>query len=705
MTDPTPSGQSDKHAASSSQKSTPPWRWRLLMVIAATAYLIPETIFNSHLVNVSGQGFVDEHDLRLIELFGRMISGIGVSLLVCDALGSRLVRDRASGIALTVCVFLICWPAVFFGQKMLVDHYIINPSSAEDRQHAYLSQLARGALAKNAIKIEGIDYDEEHRLNPQELTFMALFGGMVYADDKLAEVFRKQSGPVIDQLVRNTAYKDFDVHWQNYSQLYEALSTQYRTYAEGSQRYNSVVSTIGQRQDDYWTDVQNEISSGWSRYEGAIEAHNARAEANAQVYGPKIFDYFKRRNKCRRQSCIDRLDAGYRKEITKLGLGDIPASYWLQEEKVSTTENVTKTIGNAIGSLGLSLLAQGVDAMTGGDGGFRESRSVYTNEIAHYSRKIKALPAFQQQLVKKTGYPSRITDYASFRMHPNTSRQVASKLTAKGLTLPGQWSIADRPGFNRAVASKVKQEARARWNAEVKERGVDLPPNLSWQKFQLQPDIQKRIREEMGTYYVSPTYVDWNRKTFKEKILDPAVSRKVREIQQTLDAQQATFADGGQNEQQGKEMLRAIVIPPISMGLSLLLVILTLVKLPGKYLSVVVQRMPKQRAQAEESRKISLITKMGKSAVITTLVFTLPLFAWNSDYTEEGSTVHYFLEKTAQSGSQATRFALTWVLHAQPAMHPVGETLEKSTGIYEWFSRNNLWLNQFDANVMGSDQG
>lgn len=669
-----------------------PYFWQVLMVLASGLYLIPEAIFNAELVNVSGQGVIGEDNLRHIELFGRMISGIGVSLLVCDAIGSRFVKSGTSAMGVTALVFLLCWPTVFFGQKVLVDKFIIEPSTPEDRQHAYLSQLVRGALANNTIKIEGIDYNPDHKFNPQEMTFMALFGGMVYADDRLAQVFEDRGSQVIEAMVKKDAYGDFEQHWTDYSQLYETLKTQYTSYADASRQYNSALAEIPKKQEQNWSDVQSQIERGWNEYRQAVDDHRARARANAEQYAPKIFDYFDRRNKCRSESCVSRLDKRYYQEIGNLGLGRIDPPYWHKEVPVSVTENVAGTIGSAIGSLGLSLIAQGADLATGGDGGFKDKKLVYTNDPEHYEEKINALPEFEQKFVNQTGYPTHIGNFTDFKRHPFTATKVSQSLAKKGLPMPDGWNATDKATFNERVRRKFTDTANAEWNSKTKERGLDIPPNIPWKKFQVLPEIQKKIEGEMGDFYVSPTPADWNRQTFKDRIIDPAIKREAAGILARLKSQQGSYADGQENEAIGKQMLRAIVIPPISMGLSLFLVILTIIKLPSKTFGLF-----KQKSAA----KASLPVRLGLRLTTVALVVAVPLFLWSPTYTEDGSTVHYFLAKTADSGGATTKHFLSWVLHAQPVMHPVGDTLESIFNLYQSSEATVKTLERLDKRVIG----
>ena len=56
--------------------------WRATFLILSAAYLIPEAIFNAQLVSLIGLGTPEESALEQLEIYGRAISGIGVTLLI-----------------------------------------------------------------------------------------------------------------------------------------------------------------------------------------------------------------------------------------------------------------------------------------------------------------------------------------------------------------------------------------------------------------------------------------------------------------------------------------------------------------------------------------------------------------------------------------------------------------------------------------------
>lgn len=44
--------------------------------------------------------------------------------------------------------------------------------------------------------------------------------------------------------MQKRAYRDFDQHYHDFGQLYDELSASYRSYAEGSNRYNQTLAGI-----------------------------------------------------------------------------------------------------------------------------------------------------------------------------------------------------------------------------------------------------------------------------------------------------------------------------------------------------------------------------------------------------------------------------------------------------------------------------
>ena len=351
-----------------------PFWWKVLLVVLGTLYLIPEAIFNSQLVSLLGLGTPSKENLEHLELFGRSVSGIGVTLLFADFLKGKFINNIPKAI-LSFSVLLICtWSIVFYGQKYLVETFIIETSTAEQRQQAVYSSFLRDALSTDTIHINSVNYDSAYLDSPENLTFLALFGGLAYADASLAESLEDSKEKIIYNFVQKKAYNDFERHYSDYSQLYNELSSSYESYADGSYKYNNTILNIPQREAEYWIEVEQNINNGYNKYKEAQKSHIAKASGRAQEYGEDIFKYFEAVNKCRerykkskyidrRNKCIEDKQIRYRKNIMKLGLGYIEPDYWLIPIKISTGENLLTSLIGGVLTGGLYTGMQAIDAV------------------------------------------------------------------------------------------------------------------------------------------------------------------------------------------------------------------------------------------------------------------------------------------------------------------------------------------------------
>ncbi|WP_299793090.1 hypothetical protein [uncultured Shewanella sp.] len=680
-----------------------PFWWMLTMFICSVVYLFPEAVFNAALTEVAGGRNSSEEDLRAVELFGRTISGIGVTLLLADLLlKGKQVAHVGRAVGYFTLIAVLVWPAVFFGQKWLVDHFIIDASSSEERQQAYLSQVLRSALIEKSIQFEGIEYDPSKAHSATEKTFLSVFGGLVYADDKLVSDIKQKKRMIMEKFVRDRAMSSFDSHYQDYDQFRQQLRQHYTEYHKSSAKYNDALASAPARADEHWLETQNQVKQGWQQYQSGVKAYEARVESRAQKLAPKLVDYFERRNKCAdrkpgasRDRCFERLQQGYDREIAKYSIPYIPPNDWLIREEISTTENIGNSLIAGVMTLGLFTAMQAADAVTGGDAGFKDHRMVFTDDVNHYKRVL--MVKMEPEFIKESGgYPLGIDSIHRFRVHELTSVKVNKKLKQKGLNLPANWSITNRSSFDQAVAKKVRQQADAQWRSGIAKKGLNMAPNLSWAQFQRHSDVQQRIKAKMKELYVKPTLADWNNRQFKQQIIEPNIQRKTTEYLNVLEAQKVEFADGGAFEHAGKSALRATIIPPISMSISLALVLLTVLKLPIKAVELV---------QAKRASTTTAVTSKGwikpaTTAVLIAAIFVVPMSLGGNHYTMKDSATNYFFEQMEKNDSAVISFALRWLLTTQPLVQPIGAAIDQQLKITSGFHAISAPLNRFDLALM-----
>lgn len=683
----------------------PVW-WRSLLVVLSILYLVPEAIFNGQLVSLIGLGTPSADDLEHLELYGRAISGIGVTLLLADFLPKPWVSNIGRALVSFVALFCLVWPSVFYGQKYLVESLLIAPSTPQQRQFAVYSSVLRDALAINSIKINDLDYDPEQLHSSENLTFLALFGGLLYSDNALSDNIEEDKRKIVTAAIQKKAYTDFEQHFNDYSQLYDELVEKYKSYVKGSKKYNRIIASIPDREQSYWQQVEQQVNEGWAQYQQAQKAYIAKASARAQKYGPKIYDYFKTTNKCRdrykksgqserRKNCLDKAEADYRSDILQAGLGYVAPDYWLIAEDVSGVENAASSLLMGVLSGGLYTVLQAGSLATGGDGGIKDKRYKYTSDPDHYQLRFLQHPKFQAMFEEETGYPFSIEDLMAFRSHPHTAEKLQEYFAGKGVNLTKTWTLDDRAEFATKVKAKVTDEANSQWQKEMSQGTLNLAPNLTWVQFQLAPFIQAQLKQRMGDLYVPHIRADLNRKNFKLEVLDPNIEKRTDHYLALLSESEHLFADGQDYEEAGKQALRSVIIPPISMSISLFLICLTLSKLPVKLWQL---GFAKQQ-QIKTNKVKGLVLRLSMPAIILILPV---LFIPNHFTHNANSPVNYLLEKIDESSNPLFSYALRWTLHTQPILHPLGLALENTFKIYEKFTPIGTKLAAMDIKIAGN---
>ncbi|WP_025823055.1 carboxypeptidase-like regulatory domain-containing protein [Shewanella marina] len=675
----------------------------LILFILSAVYLIPEAVFNAKLVSVAGGGGSSHEELHLVELFGRTISGIGVSLLVLDMLlKGALVRTKLRTFMCSLLIVALVWPTVFFGQKLLVDKLLVDPSTPTQRQEAFFASMLRSGLAINAVKISGLPYNSAHAALPAEMTFLALMGGLVYANSEFIDHVEKQQQAIVGNYITNRAGLEFPKHYAQYQQLRDQVNEAWTQYQGGVKKYNAAIASSPSRADKAWQQVENEIASGWKKYQQAEKSYLARAESRAQKIAPQIYDAFEDKNRCidryqktskqrgnpeRLRSCIRNVEEDYARILKRYDLPFKPMDFWLIREEGRIRGETS--IKESILTLGLSALLAGIE-IAAGDAGEQVVKMVFTNKVSHYTPKILAL--YQAQFKRETGYPMGINSMLAFRHHEVTSAKVRKSLAQKDIILGKSWHITDYNQFEKAVATKVRKEANRQWQQQTAAQGLVAKPNLNFNQFQRLDSIQNRIKAKMGErYYVNPVLATWNNKQFYQHVIVPNINKERDYWLAYLDASLAQFADGGPLAEDGKSALRSVLVPPISMSISLLLVILTALKLPIKFWQVV------KPSESHSHKWLNGAVSFG----LIIAVLLVPVTVLNSKFTEETSTTGYFFDKVSENSSPVVSYALTWVIHTQPLVQPIGYAIDNQLGITQLFKQVlEAPINEFDKVVM-----
>ncbi|MCZ2722355.1 hypothetical protein O1D97_12140 [Marinomonas sp. 15G1-11] len=681
----TKSTENSRHQVRAKTSHSQPKWLAVFFFIASVIYLFPEAVFNARLVALAGSPNSTPENMHLIELFGRSVSGVGFSLLIADALlKGRIAKSRLKALLSLVVITLIVWPLVFFGQKLLVDKLLIDQSSPSQRQEAFFSSLLKSSLASDVINIEGLSYNVNDSENPSDMTFLTMLGGLAYANSDFLTSLESQKTKILDSYITSKANENFEEHYLRYKKVRDSVQNSWKTYQKKVSSYNSLISSSQQRSDKAWESVESIIAKGYHDYRNAELNYLARAEARAQVIAQPIYDYWGDYSSCdkryhnnaeRHNSCIRNVDKRYARLLEKSSISYVPMTYFAE---VREREKGKTSILETALTLGTSALVAGLEVLAG-ESGEIEKHYIRVKNVNFYTTKVFTL--MTDDFKKETGYETDISNVREFRAHPYTAEKVRQDIKAKqGIELPPSWRIDQISSFKEAVQKKVRHEADASWQKNARMNGYDIAPNLSWSNFQESAMIQKKIRTQMGdNYYVKPVLATWNNKEFYDYIIKPNVIREREYWLNYIHASQVQFADGGTLEQEGKKALRSILVPPISMAISLFLVLLTVLKLPFKFF--VLLNYDKHMHSSLKRKAMSVLL----SLCFITVIFYLPIQFLSSKFTQQNSSLHQLINTENGHFSKAEALAIQWVLNTQPIIQPIGMFIDRKTSISTQF--------------------
>lgn len=288
----------------------------------------------------------------------------------------------------------------------------------------------------------------------------------------------------------------------------------------------------------------------------------------------------------------------------------------------------------------------------------------YVDGLNEMNRTLEGIPDRQRD-----AWADYLKSLREHRYTPTTVPRmgwprVRRDVQAKGVPVGSEWEPSDRASFDAAIRSKVEAEASRRYRSSIDAQfgaGAAVPVNLTYEQFLAQPAIQRKWRE--GLKIRDAGAVLKPKMTVKEYSAisyDPQLDKAVEDTVRKYKAEAASFDVGGANQEVGEQAMRALLVPPIALGFSLIGAMVHLAKFS---LCLV--------------RFISSAKKWNRIVVIGSII-TIMLSALLAPNAISGSRVFtYFQAQTRNQLGWIAERSLTWVVQAQPYGYPINEWVRK----------------------------
>jgi hypothetical protein len=567
------------------------------LLVFKLLYIPCEIALNSVLASTYAAAANAAH-MHAVELLGRSLSGIAAAVLVLRlGLRGRLPSSRAGWVGLIAVVATVSF-AVIFGQKAAVNA-IAAGAPADMRRDAVLLRTLPAALGANRTAIAGFTIDDH---GGARRTLLALAPAIEFFDAGESRQIESHLDQVLFGPAMTTAIAgDTDPAWSEFGRFAADYHATYDRYLAASRDLSTVAFRADVLADETYAGIHTTANVERARYVAATSENGVR-----QLHST-LDDYYRER------------------------WWHVFALWPSSTERAYNDEMQT-------------LFAQRVDPSTWCDwwkcpGSIDFVRARLTDRLV------------QSSLGRTRIDPSHGYDLDSVEL----AAVARSALDPIGATLPDNWRLTDRIAFVRAAEQALRAKTLQRV-AEVTQPQLcgSVPPSLAFISFTLNSDVQAGIRCDLtrrfGVAPPSLVYPDWTRAMFERHFLTPAIAL-AQDGKASFLGPVGDYRDGGPLADRGREAIVAILVPVVSLALSLFLGIWNLVS-AGTLLVTLYDRARERPMQ---------ITTWLAGGAIAVVPFILPI----------GLAASPGFRPAIASAAQHSRAAaemLNWVGRAEPGV-------------------------------------
>lgn len=528
-------------------------QWLIVIFAIELIYVLAEFAFNAALLNTASGQVSNPNAIHQVEIAGRMLSGIGLSLLMYwTYFRKRIVEETVSnGLKTLGLSLIICIPVMYFGQKIIVEKLIVNGTSGFDRQYAESLILLKNGLQTGAVTLKNVPLSQNGITDPGDMAFLSVMGAVVMGIPDYANIILKNEKAMIERV--------------NFVASQDLADRVYPEYQDGS----------------------NKIIIGYRDYEKASADYAGQFEANH---------------------------------------GKIDQAW---NEVAKTTED-----------------------------GF----SKYRKALAYLSHTNN-----QQFILRTNGYPKGINDLTQFRAHGETVKRINFNLSQKGLLINDHWN-GTKEDFYRIM----KHGGIQSWgNAMAQKNMAGTKPGMSFKEFEQSDTIQGELRDVLGKLYVPGMRLGLSKADFTTSVIMINNAQRIQTWVDGAKTRQYELADGGTREDEGRQFVRALIVPPIALALSLFFSLLTLAKMPIRIISF------KDRYEGN----IPWVNKARKAILAGDLVAILALPMTKSDTKVMDSSLFKMMADKGKNIVPLGDTAIIWLIKGEPIIYKTGQSLLQAMGM------------------------
>lgn len=602
--------------------------WSIALFTLSLAYLAFELAFNSRIVD-GASGAFDATQLKALELQGRILSGIGLSLLVAKKVSPEKLIPFIKNL---IILCTVCFCFMFFGQKILVE-YMVNNSTPEERSDAQYIALLKKGITSNSVQLEDISIPEDQLDTPATKAMTSIMGAMIFNSDTFIEKLKASTDSIVSKAAKNDAEKTWKESYSAYQNYQKEVLSSWETYKNGADKFDNAQLDVYKKSVAKADEIYIEAGS---QFKDATKGQDDSALIIRKSLEIKraVKDYFEakqyadtrcRKYKATEQKCHIKIENAYRDIVVKEAGRYIPPDYWCYPPTEKTVEKMV-----------------------------RGRVRVLTKEVVDC--KTMNRKWFEKKLLAASGEQETISD------NTQVANAIMDELLKEGIVMPSTWTMKDKDLLIDKLIAHGKKQVDAEYKKKIIESvGEYLPPTLSQTDFLNHSLVQKPIKDKLEWQSNKNISLNLDADMFFKQLHYPRYEKSFMDTKEKLMIDVNLFADGQAKEEDGKDYYRSIIVPPMAMSFSLFFGLLNLFSVFGICCTFFI--------------KNKIVAKSVSIGSLTLIFFVYPLALPSK--TVESDAFIYFQSQLEKDYPKLLSYGAAWVVDAQPIMYPIGHALSQ----------------------------
>lgn len=445
-------------------------------------------------------------------------SGSDVMLALAPALGigygSAIGRGRNAFVNV-VSIFLIVWPAVFLGQKLLIEQALIERTSWEQRVNARYVLMLRSILEDCTINLDDLALCDVEDEQDSVKSARIILGSMwMLSPERIRSDMEENKDRLVQSVAARGLWFSPREQYDNYIAKvaderrnihHQMIDAYFVPYKKASDDYAQAISpeVLRAESEKAVAEIEKEIDRGWRQYQQGVREYKQQLSASGVNMLQQLAPYKDRlREYCATRNCPPVLRGKER-----------------------------------------GLIA---DAASDAEREFSRRSGGYTPDIQTRAEFIAA-------------YPTQI------RLRNRVQEYISNRLPHSGFILPANW-FYEKESFQKAVEALLKQEVDRKWKEKAPK---DMPPGLALQAFFDASGLPPL--PPMEDLVMTPD-------AFFKKMIMPKYREILDKMLGDIENEKHLYANGEPLAEKGRDYARAVLIPAVALIISLLVVILTMMR-------------------------------------------------------------------------------------------------------------------------------